>query len=178
MQMISNIFILYNTRKIKVVRFLTVTLIVLLGTVGILSAQDLDNEWSLSLSGNHESAITKEEYEEGINAEQESNQFSSVVDAQGQVWDGMPLWRLVNRVNDISSTDYSVTITGSDGASVTLPASEITGNDAFILANTKNGKPISLTDPTYPLVLAGKSLPINEMITGVSSVTLNQPIFS
>lgn len=84
----------------------------------------------------------------------------------------MPLWRLASRVNEIGNQAYMVTITGIDGSSITLPGSEIAGNDAFILANTKNGEPIQESDPSYPLVLAGRNLPADEMISGVSSLTL------
>lgn len=149
-----------------------VSIITLSGT-GIVTAENIpDKEWSLNLSGNHQESITQEEYEQSINVEQTSNYFSSVVDEKGQVWDGMPLWRLANRVNDTGNQAYLVTVTGIDGSSVTLPGSEIAGNDAFILANAKNGEPIEQSDPSYPLVLAGRNLPGDEMISGVSSLTL------
>jgi len=150
-----------------------ITLTAILGIVSVSAGEPSDNEWSLILTGNHISSITQGEYEKGINVEQPSNYFASVVDDKGQVWDGMPLWRLVSRVNDAGSQDYSVTVTGSGGESVTLPGSDIAGNDNFILANAKNGKPLMLSDPSYPLVLAGKGLPADEMVSGVSSLALS-----
>jgi len=149
-----------------------ITFIAMVGIASVSAGVTSDSGWSLMLSGDHPSLVTQGEYEKGINVEQSSNYFASVVDATGQVWDGMPLWCLVNRVNDAGSQDYSVTVTGTGGDTVTLPSSDIAGNDAFILANAKNGVPLGQGDPSYPLVLAGKGLPIDEMIPGVSSITL------
>nr|WP_319537508.1 hypothetical protein [uncultured Methanospirillum sp.] len=149
-----------------------ITFIALLGISSVSAGVTSDTGWTLTLSGDHASSVTQGEYEKGINVEQSSNYFASVVDATGQVWDGMPLWRLVSRVNNIRSQDYSVIVTGTGGEAVTLPGSEIAGNDGFILANAKNGVPLGQSDPSYPLVLAGKGLPIDEMIPGVSSITL------
>ncbi|PWR74048.1 molybdopterin-binding protein [Methanospirillum lacunae] len=161
-----------NTTTLTWLSIWAVSIITLSG-IGIVTAGNIpDNEWSLNLSGNHQEYITQEEYEQSINVEQTSNYFSSVVDEKGQVWDGMPLWRLTNRVNDTGNLAYLVTVTGTDGSTITLPGSEIAGNDAFILANTKNGEPIEQGDPSYPLVLAGRNLPAEEMISGVSSLTL------
>lgn len=161
-----------NTKTLTWLSIWAVTIITLSG-IGNVTAENIPyNEWSLNLSGNHQESITQEEYEQSINVEHMSNYFSSVVDEKGQVWDGLPLWRLANRVNDTDNQEYMVTVTGIDGSSVTLPGSEIAGNDAFILANIKNGEPIRESDPSYPLVLAGRNLPAEEMISGVSSLTL------
>ena len=149
-----------------------IIIITLLGIASVSAGVTPDTGWSLTLSGDHASSVTQSEYEKGINVEQSSNYFASVIDATGQVWDGMPLWRLISRVNDAGSQDYQVTVTGTGGEEVTLPGSTIAGNDAFILANAKNGVPLGQSDPSYPLVLAGKGLPENEMISGVSSITL------
>lgn len=147
--------------------------ITMLGISCVSAGETPDPGWNLLLSGDQVSSITQSEYEKGINAEEPSNYFASVVDTKGQVWDGMPLWRLLSLMNNAGYKDYSVTVTGNGGESVTLQGSDIAGNDGFILANAKNGVPLGEEDPSYPLVLAGKGLPVDEMIPGVSTLTLN-----
>ena len=63
--------------------------ITILGIVSVSAGEPSDNEWNLILTGNHISSITQGEYEKGINVEQPSNYFASVVDDKGQVWDGI-----------------------------------------------------------------------------------------
>ncbi len=146
----------------------------LIGTSTVVTAGTaFPEEWSINLSGDHQTMITQSEYEMDVDIQKPSNHFASVVDQQGQVWDGMPIRYLVHQVEDTSVPDYSVTISSSDGRSLTLPGSEIEQNNAFILAHAKNGVPILQTDPSYPLVLTGKDLTADMMITGVSTLTLN-----
>ncbi|MDD1729186.1 MAG: hypothetical protein LUQ50_08955 [Methanospirillum sp.] len=162
-----------NTHKTQV-RIMAFCIALLIGTSTVASAgTTFPEEWYLNLSGDHQTTITQSEYEMDVDIQQPSNHFASVVDQQGQVWDGMPLRYLVHQVEDTSVPDYSVTISSSDGRSITLPGSEIEQNNAFILAHAKNGVPILQTDPSYPLVLAGKDLTEDMMITGVSALTLN-----
>lgn len=170
----------------------TVCVAILIGIPGMCAIHTQDEEWNLTISGDHVSILPQEEYEEMTNYHRTENNFASVVDQQGQVWDGMPLWLLVGRVNDpqtdYSNTenpprndtrrqDYSVTISGSGVSSVTLPGLKIAQNDGYILANVKNGKPLSKNEPSYPLVLAGKDLSPDEMIKGVTKITVNLPLY-
>lgn len=155
---------------------------------GVSALPSHDGNWTLNLTGEHESTITQEEYGEVTNNHRTDNHFASVVDHQGQVWDGMPLWQAIERVDetynkttDISNnteTDASpstVTITGTDGQSVTLPESDIIGNNRYILAGTKNGKQLVQSDRSYPLVFTGRDLSSEKMIIGVSHITVNLP---
>lgn len=148
------------------------------------------NEWNLTLQGDHESIITQSEFETGMDYHKQNHHFASVVDTEGKVWDGMPLWELagnvneendnkINTVNQSACNDaedqknYTVTVTGSDGSELTMKGEDIFRNNNYIVANTVNGNPLTSTDSAYPLVLIGRDLPQDQIIRGVSVISLN-----
>ncbi|MFH0968527.1 MAG: hypothetical protein V1862_12665 [Methanobacteriota archaeon] len=146
--------------------------------------------WSIPLDGDTKGALNQAGYEEGTNFQRSSEKFVSLVDGEGKVWDGMPLWQFAEKAENNAkggvSTDeamdlndtlthkgYQITVTGNDGKETTLASTDIAQNNNYILADTLNGNPLAKTDSTYPLVLVGKNLPTDQYIGGISKITLH-----
>ncbi len=148
---------------------------------GIISpalGEDRNQEWVINLSGIAETTLEQQEFEEMINPHKNSSHFASLVDSDGQVWDGMPLWLLpqITSENQVISSSFdtakpwSLTLTGKDGRQVTLDSNLISQNNAYILANALNGKTFSSSETPYPLALVGKDLPTDLKIDGISQI--------
>lgn len=146
--------------------------------------------WSIALVGVTEGILTQSGYEEGTNFQRSSEKFVSLVDKQGNVWDGMPLWQVAGKVDNyvqsgknseeemelsdkLSQKGYQITVTGTDGKETTLASTDIARNNNYILADMVNGNPLAETDSAYPLVLVGRNLPPDQCISGVAKITLN-----
>ncbi len=146
--------------------------------------------WSIALIGETEGTLNQSGYEEGTNFQRSSEKFVSLVDDQGKVWDGMPLWQLAGKVDNYArgglSTDeemeindkltqkgYQITVTGIDGKETTLVSTDIAKNNNYILADMVNGNPLAKTDSAFPLVLVGKNVPPDQYISGISKITFN-----
>ena len=106
-------------------------------------------------------------------------------DENGQNWVGVPLWLLVGEVDDNNSHDtgayndaladagYTVDVTSSDGATVTLDSKLIKRNNKIIVAFTVNDA--ELPEQYYPLRLVGSGLDKAQMIGKVEMIQLNLP---
>jgi len=146
--------------------------------------------WSIALVGETEGVLNQTGYEEGTNFQRSSEKFVSLVDDQGKVWDGMPLWQLAGKVDNniqgerntdeemelndrLTQKGYQITVTGNDGKETTLASTDIARNNNYILADMVNGNPLAETDSAYPLVLVGKNVPPDQYITGISKITLH-----
>ena len=175
----------------KIVQTLLVTYCMTIIGVSISAADtpsSLD-DWSIALIGATESNLTRTGYEEGTNYQRSSEKFASLVDVQGKVWDGMPLWQLAGRVDDTNGTGqsadeniefndklaqkgYRISVTGTDGKEATLKSTDIARNNNYILADAVNGNRLTEKDPAFPLVLVGRDIPPDQYIGGVSKITL------
>lgn len=106
-------------------------------------------------------------------------------DENGQNWVGVPLWLLVGEVDDNNSHDtgafndalanaeYTVDVTSSDGATVTLDSKLIKRNNKILVAFTVNDA--ELPEQYYPLRLVGSGLDKAQMIGKVEMIQLNLP---
>jgi DMSO/TMAO reductase YedYZ molybdopterin-dependent catalytic subunit len=106
-------------------------------------------------------------------------------DENGQNWVGVPLWLLVGEVDDnnshatgayndtLADAGYTVDVTSSDGATVTLDSKLIKRNNKIIVAFTVNDA--ELPEQYYPLRLVGSGLDQTQMIGKVEMIQLNLP---
>ena len=152
--------------------------VLLCGITSPALGEERNQEWVITLSGLTETTLDQKEFENMINPHKNSSYFASLVDSDGQVWDGVPLWLLPQITSEKqvigSSFDttkpWSLTLTGKDGRQVTLDSKLISQNNAYILANALNGKSFSSSETPYPLALVGKDLPTDLKIDGISQI--------
>jgi DMSO/TMAO reductase YedYZ molybdopterin-dependent catalytic subunit len=107
-------------------------------------------------------------------------------DADGHVWEGIPLWYLIGRVDDPTETHkgdafsdaladkgYEVHLVASDGYMVKLASTDTKRNDGMIVAYKMDGKP--LTDKNWPLRLVGSAVTKQQQVGGIVTMKLVFP---
>ena len=137
-------------------------------------------EWPLLLYGAQDDNVTQTEFE----AEAFSNRLSCTDNAG--TWTGPALWRLVALVDDddpstfdsaLAAEGYSIKVSAPDYYYV-FDSVTVAGNDGIVAANTLDGQPLPLTDPTnpsklwYPVKLVGSDLHSGDRVGGVVMIEL------
>ena len=131
-------------------------------------------DWQLKLNGKISDVIPQEEFEYW--ALHHSATYTDTM--TGNVYTGVPLWRLMGWVDDriphgpngfddaSANAGYKVIVKAGDGYAKDFTSQQIGKTDAFIIANTMNGAPLPTdgSHPPYPLRLVGSGA------TGGSSV--------
>jgi DMSO/TMAO reductase YedYZ molybdopterin-dependent catalytic subunit len=105
------------------------------------------------------------------------------IDDQNRVWEGIPLWYLVGRVDDPTETHkgdafsdfladagYIVQLIAADGYTFELTSAEVKRNDALIIAYKRDGNP--LPENQWPLRLVGGTLQKSQMIGQITTIKL------
>ncbi len=124
----------------------------------------LPGEWQLKLDGKISDIIPQGEFEYSAGCHN-----ATYTDANGNVYTGIPLWRLMGWVDDriphgpdgfndaAAITGYKVIIKAGDGYTKEFTSQQIGKNDNFIIANTMNGAPLPTdgSHPPFPLRLVG-----------------------
>lgn len=141
-----------------------------------------EDGWTIPLIGAQTDQLHQEDFETPVYTS-DTEHFASLVDSQGQVWDGIPVWLLTqigakkqeqtdgSSLSDKSyKQDWSVIVTGSDGREFLIEYKNGEGDNSYILANSLNGRPFDPSEPLYPLTLAGKDLPLEKQIQGITSI--------
>jgi len=139
-------------------------------------------DWSLLLDGAIRDSISQPEFEDWA-----SCHSATYDDGAGNVYEGIPLWRLMGWVDDriphgqngfnnaLANAGYKVIVTAGDGYSKELTSQQIGTTDGFIIANTLNGQPLPTegSHPPYPLRLVGVGLPSASYSVGnIASIEL------
>jgi hypothetical protein len=137
-------------------------------------------DWPIQLYGALSDNLTKAEFEAGV-----SSDGLSCTDNTG-TWTGLALWRLVALVDDddpatfnsaLAAEGYSIKVSAPDYYYV-FDSVTVAGNDDIIAANTLDGQPLPLTDPTnpsklwYPVKLVGSGLHSGDRVGGVVMIEL------
>jgi len=103
-------------------------------------------------------------------------------DDQNRVWEGIPLWYLVGRVDDTDThkgdafndaaadEGYEIQLIAIDGYTLKLTSAEVKRNDALIVAYKRDGD--SLPDNQWPLRLVGATLEKAQMIGQIATIKL------
>jgi len=135
------------------------------------------DEWSLELSGELTEQFTKTDYEilEGYYP-------SSFTNDTGATWTGVPLWRVLGRIDDntprgefafnetLSASGYDVLLTAGDDYSKNITSSLISKNDKMILASTLNSA--ELPEKNRPVWVVGEGLKTNQMVFNVVKIEI------
>jgi len=130
-------------------------------------------EYTLNLTGAISMQMDRTTFESGVNC------HKRLYNDEGQIYEGIALWRLLGFVDDSAPEgfhdfndhlNYTVTVGASDGYNKTFSFSTVARNDSIIVANTLNGE--ILAEMLPPLKLAGKLLN-SEKIKGVSFILIN-----
>jgi hypothetical protein len=115
--------------------------------------------WTLKLDGAIVENMDQATFESGAAIGCHGMKYT---DANGNVWEGIPLWYLIGRVDDatdmhkgdafsdvVADQGYEVQLIASDGYTVTLTSADTKRNDGMIVAYKMDGKP--LADKNWPL---------------------------
>jgi hypothetical protein len=137
-------------------------------------------EWTLMLRGAIVENMSRVTFESGANCHNET-----WTDDDGNVWSGIPLWRLVGRVDDnnphqgaafnrtLVEIGYTVKVLTGDGFHREFNSTFVAENDNLIIANKENGAVLSET--YWPLKLVGSAIAKSDMLRNVVEM---QIIFS
>lgn len=137
-------------------------------------------EWPIQLHGALSDNLTQAEFEAGV-----LSGGLTCTDNTG-TWAGLALWRLVGLVDDddpetfnidLAAEGYSIKVSAPDYYYV-FDSATVAGNDDIIAANSLDGQPLPLTDPTnpsklwYPVKLVGSGLHSGDRVGGVVMIEL------
>lgn len=132
--------------------------------------------WPLVLTGASTYNVDQEAFEDGVEA------HGATWTDDTDVWEGIPLWRLVGFVDDdvqhgadcfndaLATAGYQIKVIASDGYSATFESADVAHNDNMVVANTLNGEELS-TDK-YPLRLVGPDLAGSQKVGMIKEIQL------
>ena len=142
--------------------------------------------WTLKLEGAITEDMDQSTFESGATIGCHGVKYT---DADGHVWEGIPLWYLIGRVDDPTETHkgdafsdaladegYEVQLIASDGYTVTLASADTKRNDGMIVAYKMDSNP--LTDKNWPLRLVGSVLTKQQQVGGIVTMKLVFPTAS
>jgi len=144
----------------------------------------LEQSWSLSLEGAITEDMDSATFESGAAP---GCHGASWTDADGRVWEGIPLWLLVGRVDDdnphskesqafndaVADAGYEVQVIAADGYSKTFTSAEVKRNDDMIVAFRCDGEPIE--EDKWPLRLVGPDLTKGQMVSQIVTMKVVLP---
>jgi sulfoxide reductase catalytic subunit YedY len=174
-----------KTIFLVVTALIAVTLLLpgLAGCKSAATAVTAGNPWTLTLEGVRTENIDEPAFAEGATPDCHGVKWT---DAQGNLWEGIPLWLLVGRVDNpkiehgagafddaLADKGYEVQVIGPGNQIVTLTSSEVKRNDNIIIAYRLNGQP--LPDKQWPLELVGSAVTPQNQIGMITAIKLNLP---
>jgi DMSO/TMAO reductase YedYZ molybdopterin-dependent catalytic subunit len=147
-----------------------------------LAIKPAGEAWSLSLQGTRSEVMDRATFESGASPKCHGATWK---DERGRAWTGIPLWRLVGRVDDglkhgarafndsLAAAGYTVDVIAGDGAAVSFDSARLERNDEIIVAGLLDGAP--LPGKPFPLRLAGPGLKDEERIGGIARIVVHAP---
>ena len=147
--------------------------------IEIISVQQ---PWTLSLQGAITEDMDQSTFESGAAPGCHGTDWT---DANGDVWTGIPLWYLVEYVDDTETMDsladakavwdkgFEVHIANSNGDIVMYTSQEIKQNDNIIVAYQLDGKVLS--NKQGPLALVGSAVDSQHQISMINKIKLIFP---
>jgi len=147
--------------------------------IEIISVQQ---PWMLNLEGAITEAMDQSTFESGAAPGCHGVNWT---DANGDVWTGIPLWYLVEYVDDNETMDtlndakavwdkgFDVHIANSNGDIVMYTSQEIKQNDNLIVAYQLDGK--ALSNKQWPLALVGSNVDSQHQISMINKIKLIFP---
>jgi DMSO/TMAO reductase YedYZ molybdopterin-dependent catalytic subunit len=145
---------------------------------------ELEPTWSLHLEGAMVEDIDMNTFE---SCSAPGCHGASWTDDEGAVWDGIPLWFLVGRVDDDNShskesqafndalaiAGYEVNVIAADEYSKTFTSEEVKRNNDMIVAFRVDGGP--LPEERWPLRLVGPELTKGQMVSQIVTIEVVFP---
>lgn len=139
-------------------------------------------DWTLVLRGAIVENMTRATFESGANFGCHGTNWT---DSEGNIWSGIPLWRLVGRVDDdnphegvafnrtLAAIGYTVKVITGDGYSREFNSTFVALNDNIIVANKVNE---AVLDETYwPLKLVGSAVASSDRLRNVVEIQIIFP---
>jgi hypothetical protein len=138
--------------------------------------------WTLKLEGIVNEGMDQATFESGAAIGCHGVKWT---DDQSRVWEGIPLWYLVGRVDDTNThkgdafdyeaaeKDYEIDLIAKDGTILKLTSKEVAKNNALIVAYKRDGNP--LPENQWPLRLVGANLQKSQMIGQITTLKLVFP---
>jgi DMSO/TMAO reductase YedYZ molybdopterin-dependent catalytic subunit len=139
-------------------------------------------EWTLHLEGYLTEDMDRRTFEEGAAACCHRRPW---VDAEGNTWTGVALWRLVGLVDDqlrhqvlafnapLAEQGYPIDVVATDGSTLSLDSKRVMYNMDIVVANSMNDQ--ELDDQYFPLRLVGAGLDKSEMVGQVAKIIVHVP---
>jgi len=125
--------------------------------------------WNLTLTGAIDYIMSQAEFEEGLACHKKE-----WIDAEGQVWSGMPLWYLAGWVDDkvphdfnvnLANAGYTIHVKAEDGYTKDFASQDVAKSSDYILANEVDGEPLT---ESWPLRLVGDGVATDGSLGGHS----------
>ena len=138
--------------------------------------------WNVQLQGVQAAKLDRPSY---VNCASPGCHGSGWVDAQGQRWEGIPLYLVCGLLDDhkrhgqgdynaaLAKRGYKILIESADGKVVTIPSRLIAGRSSIILSGKMNGS--DLPDQYFPLRLVGPGLTQQQMPGRIARIVLRLP---
>ncbi|MEI6840631.1 MAG: PKD domain-containing protein [Methanomicrobiales archaeon] len=157
-----------------------------IGNITMISLEGLPDQfppgnWQLQLVGKISAVIPQPEFEYWASCHD-----ATYTDTTGNVYTGVPLWRLMGWVDDriphgpngfndaAALAGYKVIVKAGDGYEKEFTSQQIGKNDNFIVADTMNGAPLPTTGshPPYPLRLVGNDVIVANSVGNIVQIQL------
>ncbi len=147
-----------------------------------LIVKDMAQDWTLNMEGALSLVMDRGTFESGAAPDCHGATWT---DEGGQVWSGIPLWRLAGWVDDeikhegpafsdeLAKVGYQIEVIAADGYSVMLDSERVTRRDDLVVAYLVNGEP--LPEKYFPLRLVGAGLEKSEMVGNIAAIRLYLP---
>ena len=135
--------------------------------------------WKVQLEGAVPGELTRASY---VNCASPGCHGSGWVDAQGQRWEGVPLYLVAGLVDDgkkhdagaynarLAKKGYEIQIETTGGKVVTIDSRDIAGKDSIVLSSKVDGG--ELPDEYFPLRLVGPGLSEAQMPGGIARIVV------
>lgn len=139
-------------------------------------------DWTLQLEGHLMENMDRRTFEEGTASCCHRRPW---VDAEGNTWVGIPLWRLVGLVDDevrhqilafnapLAAQGYEIQVVGADGYTASLDSQRVMYNMDILVAHLMNDQ--ELEDQYFPLRLVGPGLENSDMVGQVAKIVVRVP---
>jgi uncharacterized repeat protein (TIGR02543 family) len=137
-------------------------------------------QWSIEVTGIVNQTVDQGWFENALAC----HETASWTDGSGNVWSGLPLWYLCGLADDtvihgpgafndaVAAAGYTVEVRAIDDYAKTFASADVARSDGYIIANQKNGAPLSVDDG-YPLKLVGTAVtPGSNRVGNIASINL------
>jgi uncharacterized repeat protein (TIGR02543 family) len=137
-------------------------------------------QWSIEVTGIVNQTVDQGWFENGLAC----HETATWTDGAGDNWTGLPLWYLCGLADDtnvhgigafndaVAEAGYTIEVRAVDDYARTFASADVAHNNGYIVANEKNGAPLS-EDDGYPLKLVGSAITSGkDRVGNIASINL------